>query len=351
MGSDLAHVRRWESEIAKGELIGPRIFTSGAAISETPQTKDSHLPITVVHTPADARKAFDAFYRQEVNFIKVIDMPEKAFEALAEASRHDGIPFAGHLPDSVSAFTAAQDRMSSMEHLFGIALACSSREEVLRNRKILARDKRDWEGAAEVAQEALDTYDPVVAKKLFDDFRRFAVRQTPTLTLWSRMNFIDSGKWKSAPDLRFIDESILKEWKQPGDQAKELTKTDRELLRRQYDFALWVTGEMAKAGVPILAGTDTGDPWTIPGVELHKELALLVKAGLTPLQALRSATVEPASLMRKPTELGQVKKGYYADLVLLDANPLSNIANTKRIRTVVLRGRQLTPSELLKTAK
>jgi imidazolonepropionase-like amidohydrolase len=142
------------------------------------------------------------------------------------------------------------------------------------------------------------------------------------------------------PDLKYIEKSIRDKWPTPE------TPTDKSQAAAQYDFVFRLTGDMAKAGVPILAGTDTGDPYTVPGFELHKELALLVKAGLTPAAALRAATTEPARLMHREHELGEVKPGYDADLVILNADPLTDIANTRRIESVVLRGRVFDRAEL-----
>jgi imidazolonepropionase-like amidohydrolase len=104
---------------------------------------------------------------------------------------------------------------------------------------------------------------------------------------------------------------------------------------------------MFRAGVPFLAGTDTAaGVHVFPGFSLHQELALFVQAGLTPLQALQTATLNPAKFMNRLADLGTVERGKLADLVLLDANPLEDIANTKRIRAVVLAGRYLDRAEL-----
>jgi imidazolonepropionase-like amidohydrolase len=333
MGSDLKRIRAWQSEIAKGALPGPRIYASGPVLSTEAAADDAALPVNVVNTPDEARRVFNRYYDQHVDFIKIIDLPEPAFEALAEASRHGGLPFAGHLPDSVSAFTAAQDRMVSMEHLFGIGLACSSQESELRKRRLAAREAKDKDALTQIATETMDTYDPFVAKALWDLFRRYEVRQTPTLTLWRRMTGVDIQSETADPSLRYVQASIRKTWEEP--------KAGSAFSQRQYEFARKLTAEMAKANVPILAGTDTGDPWTVPGATLQDELGLLVEAGLTPAQALRAATLEPARLMHKQSSLGEVKKGYAADLVVLAANPLEDIANTRRIETVVVRGKQL----------
>jgi imidazolonepropionase-like amidohydrolase len=108
-----------------------------------------------------------------------------------------------------------------------------------------------------------------------------------------------------------------------------------------------MTLAMFRAGVPFLAGTDTAAGVHIfPGFSLHQELALFVQAGLTPLQALQTATLNPAKFMNRLADLGTVERGKLADLVLLDANPLENIDNTKKIRAVVLAGRYLDRIEL-----
>ena len=111
-----------------------------------------------------------------------------------------------------------------------------------------------------------------------------------------------------------------------------------DLVRRQ----LALVGAMHRRGVRVLAGTDASDePWVYPGASLHDELALLVEAGLSPLDALRAATIEPARYLGAADSLGLVAPGHAADLVLLDANPLDDVRSTTRIRAVVLRGRLL----------
>jgi hypothetical protein len=294
MGSDLKHVRLVEARIARGEMAGPRIYASGAAVSASPTPPDSRMPVKVIRTPNEARHIFDVYYDERVDVIRTLNLDARSFEALAERSRHDGIPFAGTLPDSVPAADAALDRMVSMERLSGIGLACSSRQSELRARLQTVTPAE----AQGLDAEIMDTYDAAAANSLWDLFRRYGVRQTPMLTSWSRAN---------------------------SDQA-------------YYDFALQLTREMARAGVAILAGTDTGEPGTVPGIELHRELELLETAGLSPAEALRAATLAPAKLMRRD-DLGEVKKGATADLVVLTANPLADVRNTRAIDEVIVRGK------------
>jgi imidazolonepropionase-like amidohydrolase len=134
--------------------------------------------------------------------------------------------------------------------------------------------------------------------------------------------FLRAG-WDPAKDARF----------------KDRTAADWERARRSYAMQLTLIKPMAAAGVPIVAGTDVLNPYIIAGFSLHDELQLFVENGLTPLQALRAATIVPARLLNATDSLGTVAQGKVADLVLLDANPLTDIRNTTHIRAVISNGR------------
>ena len=318
MGDDLKRIRLLQARIALGEIPGPHIYTAGAVVSSTPAEPGLRMPVNIVRTPDEARHIFDTYYDQRVDLIGIRDLDARSFEALAERSRHDGIPVAGDLPDSVPAADAALDRMVSMEHLFGIGLACSSKQEQLRARSLTAHEKLD--------AAIMDTYDAPTAASLWDLFRRYGVRQTPMLTWWNRRACLNGA----ADGIAYVAESTRGAWK----------PAQPETDQAHCDFAMKLTRDMARAGVPILAGTDTGEPWTAPGFELHRELELLQSAGLTPAQALRAATLEPAKLMRRDDQ-GEVKKGAIADLVVLTANPLADVRNTRAIDEVVVRGKTI----------
>lgn len=126
-----------------------------------------------------------------------------------------------------------------------------------------------------------------------------------------------------------------KRWGVRRDHRSEDAKAGaKKVLQKEFE----IVGAMQKAGVPILAGTDTGNPFCFPGFSLHEELALLVIAGLTPAEALRSATLNPAKFFGLDKTLGTIEVGKIADLVLLGANPLEDIRNTQRIKAVVSNG-------------
>ncbi len=315
MGSDLARTKAWRRDAESGKSVGPHIITPGAPV-DGKQSDDPKLPVLVALTPEDARRAFDRLDDSGADFIKVLSsLPRDAYLALAERSRKWRVPFAGHVPASVSAWDAIEARQLSIEHLFGLFAAC-----------------------ADDPANVLDSFDEQKARELFHESALMETRQTPTLTLWERMARIGETQREHDPLLSQVPAAIRRTWPETEPPVKP---EDAAKLKRQFELALRMVRLMKECGVEILAGTDTGDPYTIPGVTLQRELELLVKAGLTPMEALRSATVLPAKLLDWDSAVGTLKKGMVADIVLLNANPLADIRNISRVHAVVLRGRYL----------
>jgi len=152
----------------------------------------------------------------------------------------------------------------------------------------------------------------------------------------------EDDSFRNDARLRYIPQSEVKGWTAQTD-TRNVNLTAEEITNRKIrlEKETELVGEMHRAGVKILAGTDLGNPYVYPGFSLHDELALLVQAGLTPLEALQTAIINPAKFFGKEKELGTIEKGKLADLVLLDANPLADINNTRKINAVVLNGRLL----------
>ena len=348
MGSRMKQIDAWRAQIKSGQLIGPRIVACGSPVNGPGHKPDPLMPVIELRSPADARRAFDTLDDDmKVDCIKVLsDVPKTSYLALAEVSRHWGVPIVGHLPNSMGAMEAANARQSSMEHLYGLLLSCSSREEELREQRVVAVRKSDGPALERIGAAILESYDPRKAAILFDRFKLYDVRQTPTLVMRKRSAFISTSELVGNPHLRYIDQSIRKSWPDPSKGEAAYSADQQFLLRKEYERLFTLVHDMDQAGVPLLAGTDSGDAYTVPGFDLHDELELLVKAGLTPLRALRTATVEPARLIRQEETLGVVRAQRFADLVLLDANPLTDIRNTRKIAAVVVNGQYLSKSDL-----
>jgi imidazolonepropionase-like amidohydrolase len=177
---------------------------------------------------------------------------------------------------------------------------------------------------------------------LFEEFRRNGTWQTPTLKIWSVRASLDDPRLYQDPALGYVSRSMRAGWDPKADyRLRDMTPADIALAKRILDRCFKIVHGMQLAGVGILAGSDTPFPFCVPGFSLHDELELLVEAGLSPLEALQSATIRPAEFLGRDDSLGTVERGKIADLVLLDGNPLEDIRNTRKIAAVVVNGAYL----------
>jgi imidazolonepropionase-like amidohydrolase len=342
MGSDLHALQQWRREIASGALLGPQIVAAGPMLLPAPRpgkANSTDPSVLEVGTPEEARAAVDQLQKRGADFIKVIQLSREAYFAVAEESKKDGITFVGHIPTAVTAGEASAAGQKSIEHIIysSLALDCSSEAVELRRSLLEAAAKRDRSDAA-VYDDADKTFSPEKAAALWTTFNRNGTWVTPTLYSIS----IVAHAAQMSPDdplLAYVPLALRKEWRPSGPPSqKELA--DAAWWERQYENDRKLTGEMHRAGVRLLAGSDSLDRYVFPGSSLHHELRELVAAGLTPQQALQTATENPAEFLGRKNE-GTIAAGRRADMVLLDADPSQEIANTQKISGVVLAGQFL----------
>jgi imidazolonepropionase-like amidohydrolase len=285
-----------------------------------------------VANAADGRRWVDYLTQQGVDFIKIQSLvPRDGYFAAADEAKKLGIIFVGHVPDAIRASEASNAGQKSIEHFTGIFEGCTTIEDqLIKGPKSLGLN--------------VANYDPARAKALIALMAKNQTWQVPTL-VWER------GQWL-VDDIDLSHDPLTKyapaSWKDHTwpmfvkDILKDMDTDPLPVRKKFVQMELDMTLAMFRAGVPFLAGTDTAAGVHIfPGFSLHQELGLFVKAGLTPLQALQTATLNPAKFLNRLDDMGTVERGKLADLVLLDANPLDDIANTKKIRAVVLAGRYL----------
>jgi len=191
---------------------------------------------------------------------------------------------------------------------------------------------------------AAATYDDRKATALFTDFVRNGTWQVPTLVVDAPV-LADAATLAANPRLKYVRASTREQWQRELQQRMD-APGGVEAWKPRVARRLRLIGDMHRSGVSLLAGTDASVPYVVPGFSLHDELALLVSAGLSPLDALRSATVNPARFLNATDRFGAIERGKIADLVLLDANPLQDIARTQRINAVITNGRYLSRSAL-----
>jgi hypothetical protein len=345
MGSDLDRTKRWRVEVERGERIGPRIYTSGPPIDGSSQP-GRKMPVVSAPNAVQARQAVDNIDRQGVDFLKVLStLTPDAYFSLAQRARVIRAIFAGHVPENVTVSQALDARQRSMEHLFGLALACSSEERELRETRLEAIRANDTATIARVRARTYETFSETRANDLFKRMARYEAWQTPTLTLRKRLSLLNLDELVR-DGTKLIPADVREGWSDPREDLKKATPEQLERLRFDYDFHAKLVRMMQRAGVGLLAGSDTGDDYVVPGHSLHEELHLLVQAGLTPAEALRTATTNPAKFFGIEAQTGSIARGRRADMVLLDANPLEDIKNARRIHAVFLRGRMINRKRL-----
>jgi imidazolonepropionase-like amidohydrolase len=334
MGSALDSVLQARDEIAAHRLLGPRMIVSGPMLDGPKSHYKAAIAIT---TPEDGRKAVDMLHTRGVDFIKVQSgVPREAYFAIADESKKIGIPFEGHVPDAIRASEAVASGQRTFEHLIGLFEASSPDEA-----KYLTGKKN--------VGMFLDTYDPAREAKIIDLLAKNHVWQCPTL-FWERGQWlVDAIDYTKDPDLAYAGHTwVIKKW--PAAQKGILKSLDTDPLPVREKFVtheLDIVRKLHAAGVPFLAGTDTpAGVDVLPGISLHLELQRFVAAGFTPLQALQTATLNPAKFYNKLNDYGTVQPGHIADLVLLAANPLDDIANTRKITAVITDGRYLSQQDL-----
>jgi imidazolonepropionase-like amidohydrolase len=334
MGGDLDVLRQWRAEIAGGRLLGPRMIIAGPMLDGPVPRFPSSAPIA---NAADGRRVVDELKAGGVDFIKIQSLiPRDGYFAAAAESRKLGIVFVGHVPDAVRASEASNAGQKSIEHFTGIFEGSTPIEDaLLKGPKSLGLNVKK--------------YDATRAKALIALMAKNQTWQVPTL-VWER------GQWL-VDDIDLSHDPLTKyapaSWREHTwpmfvtDIMKDMDTDPLPVRQKFVQMELEMTLAMFRAGVPFMAGTDTAAGVHIfPGFSLHQELVLFQRAGLTPMQALQTATLNPAKFMGRTADLGTVEKGKLADLVLLDADPLKDIANTQKIRGVVLAGRYFDRSAL-----
>jgi hypothetical protein len=334
MGSDLDPILAARKDILWHTLLGPRMVVAGPML-DGPKTQ---FPASIaITTPEDGRRAVDMLKSRGVDFIKIQSgVPRDAYFAIAEECKKQSLTFVGHVPDAIRASEASNGGQKSFEHLIGIFEGSSTAEDAfLKGPKSPGR--------------FLDTYNAANESALIQLLAKNHTWQCPTLFWELGQWLVDTVNVSADPDAKYAPRSWReKSW--PKFTAGILKDLDTDPLPVREKFVqheLEIVRRLHQAGVPFLAGTDTPAGVDIlPGFSLHYELQRFVAAGFTPLEALQTATINPARFLGKEADFGTIGPGKIADLVLLDANPLDNIANTQKISAVILASRYFPRADL-----
>lgn len=323
-------------------ILGPRLVANGQIVDGEP----AYWPSTyVVHNAAEAKAAVDSLIRGGGDFIKVYsNLSRDAYFAIADECKKRNFPFEGHVPFSITVEEAAMAGQKSFEHNNGLLNASTAIEKELMQEYIEARRSHNDSIDDMYFRHMIAAQDDRKRKEVCNLLAAHQVWQCPTL-INNEIRF-DSTVANDSLVLKYMSASV---YKATAERAKRLAAESAvffEISSKSRNLHFILLKEMSKAGVPLLAGSDVDNPGLLYGFSLHQEPALFVKAGLTPLQALQAATLNPAKFFNWEKDLGTVEKDKYADLVLLDANPLINIQNTNKIFAVITNGRYLSRQRL-----
>jgi len=306
------------------------------------------------------------------DFIKAVDLDRDSYLAAIDEARRLGLPLAGHLPATISVLEASKAGMRAIEHLgpnSSILLSCSSDEEALRAAlgqqgehsapvlpdlvARLLKPALDWfiqrilanpvlmndDDSYVRMQRLVDTYDEAKCRALARTLAATDMWQVPTLIRLRTMELADAPEYRNDPHLQYVPEEKRALWQSVTEKfIEDVTPAQKETLRQFFVLQLTLAGVFDDAGVKMLAGSDTGGGWVIPGFSLHQEFDLLAQAGIPPLRVLQMTTLDGAVFLGREDTLGTVEPGKEANLVLLAANPLHSVQNLHTVDAVIRNG-------------
>jgi imidazolonepropionase-like amidohydrolase len=306
--------------------------------------------------PATALRLVDSLIGEKVDFIKVYSYLEPAvFEAIAQRCKEKGLQFAGHVPDKVWVTKAAEAGMATMEHLYGFLIeACAYPDSVMKFRR---QNSNNFEAgmAAKLRTEKARAGESFMVNHFSESRMRGiakALKQNhtyivPTLVTNRGLYFSNDTAFTNDKRMGYLADETRTYWKETVKKdLQNYSPEDWQNFRRRYDVEKNIVKILADETVMMMAGTDFDNPFCFPGFSLHDELALFVQSGMRPIDALRTATINPVAYLKMTDSLGTIQKGKRADFVLLNGNPLTNIANTKNIFAVMSNGKLYTAGEL-----
>lgn len=341
MAGDLATLVQWRAEIASGERLGPRQVVTGQKMGVAPVVPGAPMP---VRTPADVDSAVRMLARGGADFVKIDGLPATLLPALRDITRAVGLRFTGHVAIDASVIESARLGHHSIEHLFGVLETASSQED--RIRRLAQQPKAPFldrlvdyvtkRGLPTTEERGASTLDP----RRLDSMARVLASTGTAIVPTLRLN----GIRFSVPDSALLPppDSLLIRAAPPHTGPWVFTPaaagSKAQLVWKPYCA---VVRQFQDAGVRVLPGSDAPTLYAVPGRSLIEELQMLVRCGLSPSEALRSATSSAAAFLRLEHETGTIQPGRRADLVLLDADPTRDIGNLRQVRAVVAGGRVL----------
>jgi imidazolonepropionase-like amidohydrolase len=312
--------------IRSGAELGPRLITSGPSFNGR-SVADAQAGAAMVRSQQAA--GYD--------FLKIHPGLSRAeFDAIAATAEEIGIPFAGHVPEDVGVERALDAGIATIDHLDGYM------ESLLPANEDPSGGVGGFFGVF-IADQAKPERIPEIAALT----AAAGTWNVPTDSLFAHVTSpdLDTGQLADRPEMKYMPVATVDRWRAARDELLNDANYDPATARRAIELRRELILALRNAGAGLLLGSDSPQIFNVPGFALHHELEYMVQAGLTPYEALKAGTVGPAEFFRSDA-FGTITPGKEADLLLLDANPLIDIANSRRIHGVMLRGRWMPREEL-----
>jgi imidazolonepropionase-like amidohydrolase len=324
----LGHAKHLELRemINKGEIFGPRFYTTGPSFNGT-SVKTAEQGAQMVK---DEKAAGYDYLKLHPGLTK------ETFAAISSTAKQVDIPYVGHVSFDVGIWRAIEAGYSSIDHMDGFI------EGMVPGIENITEQQTGLFGMF-IADKVDETQIP----KLMKGLREKNIWVVPTQSLadrWFNPSFTGDDFLKD-PDHKYIDKKVVNQWSESKRNLMANEQYDPEKIKRFIQLRRKLIFECQKNGVGLLLGSDAPQVFNVPGYSLHNELKFLVDAGLTPFQALQTGTVNVANYLNM-TNAGTIKAGAIADLVLIDGNPLKDIANTRKVEGVMVRGKWLSKNEI-----
>jgi len=364
-GGDLNLVSKWKYLSEKDPTNTPRVKIAGPLMDGSPNVYDgstSSRPKLSVELSGtqDVIINADQLIEAGVDFLKAYEMltPEQ-FVALNNYANSNDLKVTGHVPLSMDVIAASDAGFDSMEHLRNLEMSCAvNSAELLSNRtKMLEQGINNKDSGhalrsrIHTAQrtEAIDNQDEQRTEAVLNALARNNTWQVPTLTLLtaSTERPFESAEWVSTFD--YLPDNVSTRFKNGVEVYRHNPVSDRATKFTKWAYAM--TKKIHDKGIGIMTGTDCPIFFLTPGRSLHEELAEFAKAGIPPIEILKSATLRPAEYFNLQDKLGLIKESYHADLILLNDNPLEDIRNTMNIDAVIKAGTYHSHDKLMEKLK
>lgn len=346
MAGDLNLIKRWRKMAESDSLLAPKIFAGGPLLDGPNPMWDGSVGI---NSPDQVKMVVDSLIDEGVDFLKVYSLlPRETYLALSKYANEIDYPFVGHVPFTVPPSEAALTGMKSQEHLLEILKECADQPSEAYLAEIGRMEDR-IERSNKINDFRLRTFNETKADSLYNLFKANDIWHCPTLSMWYKNAWYESEYPKDEELVALLPPYLRAYWTpEHNDHLQYRNNQDFiEIKQRLYRLYQQMVHKMNQKGIKLLAGTDMGaNPLCHPGVGLHNELQAFVDAGLTPAEALRTATLNPALFFEIENEYGTVEVGKIADLVILEGNPLENIQKVGQISSVIKDGRVITKNEI-----